>query len=226
MKIVNIGKVLFGCLFLFGLCQATLCQGKEVSYSDVIKLEQSAVTLLKAVPYRSTMTNWVFPERGKEPSWKSILIRETVRPDLWREVQENFSPASVRRTEVVFVGGNFYQKLNDGPWQLRQLPPPPVALPTTAGITASRPRFEVSARLIETLNDKNGMISVYETKSKSTKEEGGKEISQIATSRVWFRLDGLLVKKDFELETVGESRILKNSTVYEYEDIKIEAPIP
>jgi len=68
-------------------------------------------------------------------------------------------------------------------------------------------------------------VSIYETVSKSTREENGKDVVRISTNRFWFRYDGMLLRKDMDAETVGESRIVRNSTVYEFTNIpRIEAP--
>lgn len=204
----------------------TQAHGQEVKFSDVFKMEQTAMTLLRAVPHRSTRTSWVFPERGKEATWKSTLINEILSAERSRWVQINESPGSFKRMEVVSIGGKHYRRVDDAPWHLLGPPPSDIVLPpapTPPKIT--KPRFENTARLVETISDKSGLVSVYETISKSTLEENGVEVSKIHTIRYWFRHDGMLLRKDMELETIGDPKILRNSTVYEYDGIKIEAPV-
>lgn len=210
---------------VLGLFHAASGQTKEIPYGEVFKMEQAAGVLLRSLPHRSSMTSWVFPECGKEASFKSVLIRETVSSDHSRWIQENDTQGSFRRMEVVTVGGKNYRKIDDGAWHVLPLPPVNMAPPEPPVPSRAKYRFETSARLIDTLNDGNGPVSIYETINKSTRKEDGREITRINTIRIWFRYDGRLLRKDMELETVGEARILKNSTVYEYDGIKIEAPI-
>jgi len=212
----------------FGLLAATppiKAQIREVNYFEVLKLEQTAKVLLRAVPHRSTTTSWVFPERDKDPTWKSILIREVVSTDRSRWIQINESPASFKRMEVISIGEKHYRKVDDAPWQVMAPPSDyvgPSNLPTSG---TSKPRIETQARLVETVNDKNGVVSVYETVSRSTLVKNGREVTNINTGRFWFRHDGMLLRQDMEQQTIGEPRVLKNSTVYEYDGISIEAPI-
>lgn len=210
---------------ILGHFQAAFGQSKEVSYGDLFKMEQSAGVLLRSLPHRSSMTSWVFPERGKEPSHKSVLVRETMSSGRSRWIQENDTPGSFRRMEVITIDDKNYRKIDDGAWHILPLPQVNAIPPEPLAPSRSKYRFENSARLIETLNEGNGPVSVYETVSRSTREEDGKETSRINTIRYWFRYDGRLLRKDMEQETIGEARILKNSTVYEYEGIKIEAPM-
>ena len=128
--------------------------------------------------------------------------------------------------EVISIAGKSFQKFDNGSWFARQ-PPPDYVGPANAPAPTpiSKPRFENQARLVETLTEKGRLVSVYETISKSTREVDGKEVSQITTSRFWFRDDGMLLKKTSQLETVGDLKILRNTAVYEYENINIEAPI-
>jgi hypothetical protein len=212
--------------FVVGGFHQVVAQSKEASYGEISKMEQAAMVLILSIPHRRTMTSWVFPDRDKEPTWKSVLISEIIPPDRSRWIQENIvsESGSFKRMEVVSVGGTHYQKIDKGPWYMREPPPPPVVPIASPLPSAPRPRFENSAQLLETLTERGRLVSVYETKSKSTREVDGKEVIQINTSRYWFRDDGILLRKDGELETVGEPRILKNSTVYEYDDIRIEAP--
>jgi hypothetical protein len=225
----NFSKALFfGFFVVIGLDQSTLSQSKEFSYGEVGQMEQTALGLIRAIPHRSTATHESFPGRGKEPTWKSVLTSETIAPDRSRWIQQNLvseSSGSFKRMEVVSISGKHYQKIDNGPWLLKEPPPPPVVPTVAADPRFSKPRFENHAWLIETLTEKGRLVTVYETKSRSTREQDGKEISQITTSRYWFRDDGMLLKRIREFETVGDPKILKNSTVYEYEDIKIEAPI-
>jgi len=224
---MNLSKVLFPGFFVaIALNHSLHAQSKEVSYAEVFRMEQAALSLLRSIPNRSVMTSWVYPERGKEATYKNVFIREITHTDRLRQISEELSSGKSERRELVSIGEKNYQRFNNGPWQVLDLPKNYGVWGDPAPPVSSKPRFETSARLIETVNEKNGPVSIYETISKSTREEGGKEISQIVTSRYWFRYDGLLLKKARELETVGEPRILKNLTVYEYEEIKIEAPIP
>lgn len=214
-----------GVLVVLGWHQAALAQRKEAAYSEVFRMEQAALSLLRSLPHRSTTTHEVVPEVGKDPTYKSILTYETIPPDRSRSVQENVTPASFKRMETIFVAGRFYQKFDGRPWFEREPPPPPVPIETQGTTRVSKPRFENNAWLLETLTEKGRLVSVYETKSKSTREVDGKEITQITTSRYWFRDDGILFKKTSQLETVGDPKILRNTAVYDYDDIKIEAPI-
>ena len=211
---------------VLSLFQVAPGQNKEITYADVFKMEQSAMILLRSLPHRSSMTSWVFPERGKEASYKSVLIRETVSSDRFRWIQENSNtPGSFRRMEVVTIGDKNYRKIDDGSWHVLSPPRANTVPPEPPATARVKHRFENSARLIETHNEDNGPVTVYETISKSTREEDGKDIVRININRFWFRYDGRIMRKDMEMETVGEPRILKNSTVYEYEGIKIEVPI-
>jgi len=222
----NTLEVIFVALFIvLGFSPAAFSQGKDLTYADIFKMEQTAMTLLRSTPYRSTWTSWNFPERGKEPSYRGVFTYEIDATGRTRSVQENHTPGSFNRMEGIFIGDKNYRKFDDGPWRVYPLPPSPLPITDTTPPTNSKPRFENSVKLIETLNNNDGLVSVYETISKATREENGKDIVRISTNRFWFRYDGRLLRKDMELETIGEPRILKNSMVYEYENIKIEEPI-
>jgi hypothetical protein len=220
--------VFVGSLFLFGIQQATFAQGQEVPYSEVSRMEQTASELRHSIPYRLTLTAESFPERDKEPSWKGISVLETVPPDRSHEIHENTAQGKSDRRELFSIAGKYYQRFNGGPWQVRR-PPPPPPIPASIGLAASpagsRPKVETKAWLIETLIENGRLVYVYESKGTATREVDGKEVTQIATSRYWFRDDGMLLKKVAELEIVGDPKIVKNTTVYEYGDIKIEEPI-
>jgi len=224
-----VNTLLLGFFVVFSLHYSSFAQSKEVSYSDVFRKEQAALQLIRSIPHRSIMTSWVYPERGERVIFKSVLTRETIGPDRLHSIQENVvsEPGSFKRMEFISIAGRNYRRFDEGPWQVLG-PSPDYIGPANgppAAQTVSRPRFENSAQVVETLTEKGRLVSVYETKSRITKEVDGKEVSQITTFRFWFRDDGMLLRKDGELETIGEARILKNSTVYEYDDIKIEAPI-
>ena len=213
-------------LVLSVFAHAAIAQSKEITSTEISKMEQSAISMLRAGPYRSIWTSWVFPERGKEHSYKTTMTTEVDVAGNTRSIQEDGTPGSFRRMEVISVEGQHYRKIDEGPWQ--RLSPPPSGYGQSVEsqpLTGSRPRFELTARLIETQDTKEGLVSIYETVSKSTREENGKDVVRISTSRFWFRYDGMLLRKDMEAETVGESRIVRNSTVYEFTNIpRIEAP--
>ena len=215
-----------GSFFLFGIQQAALAQVQEVSYSDISKMERTTLGLLRSIPYRMTRTAETFPERGKEASWKGVLIVETNPPDRSRQISVTTTQGKSERWEIVSISGRHYQRFNDGPWQVLPPPPPPKDTepknaPASVG---SRPKIEAQAQLVETLTEKGRLVSVYDTKSTTTREVDGKEVVQIVTSKYWFRDDGMLLKKVSEIETLRDPKIVKNTTVYEYEDIKVEAP--
>ena len=213
-------------LILTVLPQIANSQNKEITAWEISRMEQSAISILRAGPYRSIFTSWVFPERGKEHSFKTTMITEVDIVGHTRSVQENDTPGSFKRMEVMSISGQHYRKIDDGPWQLLTPPPLGYGQPMeTPKSTGSKPRFENSAKLVETLTGKNGTVSVYETVSKSTRDEDGKEVTRISTNRFWFRYDGMLLRKDMETETIGEPRILKNSMIFENENIpRLEAP--
>jgi hypothetical protein len=201
-------------------------QSKEPSPSEIFSMERRALGMLSLVPYRSTMTGETFPARGQEANWKTVLIREIIAPDRYREVQENTTQGKSDRRELIAVSGKYYQRFDNDPW--REYPPRSdyVAPKNEASpAIASKPKIESQARLLETLTENGRLVSVYEVKSKVTREIDGKEVTQLTTSRFWFRDDGMLLKEFKELETSGNPRIVSNTTVYEYDDIKIEAPI-
>lgn len=225
--LTKLAVLICGLACFFGLSQTVLGQENEVTYAEVLRMEQSAMLLMRSVPYRSTMTSWVFPERGKDASYTNVLIRETTGPDRWRSIQVNDQPGSFRRMEVITIGDQAYRKVDERPWEAVPLPPPPPPAPEKADPSKPAPviRFENKLRLVETVNAEGGPVSVYEAVSKSFRLEGAREVARITTNRYWFRYDGRLLRKDMELEVAGEPRILKNSTVYEYDAISIEKPI-
>jgi len=171
-------------LAFFAYLQVTPAQNQEVLPSEVLKMEREAMGLLRSVPYRSTMTAETFAARGQEPTWKTILIREMVAPDRYREVQEDITQEKSQRRELIAVSSTYYQRFNNGPWQV--LPPPPeriVPKNETIPATAAKPKIESNAWLIETLTDKGRMVSIYEYKSTVTREVDGKEVTQMTTTR-------------------------------------------
>ena len=54
-------------LVLSVFAHAAIAQSKEITSTEISKMEQSAISMLRAGPYRSIWTSWVFPERGKDP---------------------------------------------------------------------------------------------------------------------------------------------------------------
>jgi hypothetical protein len=203
--------------------QSVSAQEKEVETSDITKMEMSARNLLRSVSYRSIQTSETFPERGKEALHKSVRTVEQESPDRTREIREIAGTQGMRRTEIVRIGDRKYTRSGDGPWQTA----------STVGeygkwgdpTDVSKRRFENSARLVETVkNERNGEVSVYETVTKIIREQNGNEETSIATSRYWFTKDGKLLRKDMKFEKAGETRVSTDSTVYEFEDIKIEEP--
>lgn len=226
MKHLNIAVFFAGLLFLFGIQQATLAQSREIPFSDVNRMEQTALGLLQSIPYRSTLTAESFPERGTEASWKGISILEKASPDRSRQVYINVARGKSQRREIVSIGGNNYQRFDDGPWQVLGAPARNhVGSTNELKPIVSRPRIENKTSLIETIQEKGRLVSIYEVKNTTTREVDGKEVVQIGISRYWFRDDGMLLKKLSELETVGDPKIVRNTTVYEYDDIKVEAPL-
>jgi hypothetical protein len=226
MKHLSATVFLAGLLLLFGIQQATSAQSREISFSEVNRMEQTALGLLQSIPYRSTLTAESFPARGKEASWKGISILEKASPDRSRQVYINVSQGKSERREIVSIGGNNYQRFDGGPWQVLAAP----ARNRVGSINevkpiVSRPRVESKTSLIETIQEKGRLVSIYEVKNTTTREVDGKEVVQIGTSRYWFRDDGMLLKKLSELETVGDPKIVRNTTVYEYDNVKVEAPV-
>jgi hypothetical protein len=201
-------------------------QNKEVLPADVLRMERKATDMLSSIAYRSTMTGETFPARDQDANSKTVLIREILPPDRYREIQENTENGKWNRRELVAVGGKYFQRFDNGPW--REYPPPPdykIPGTATAPAVAAKPKVESKAWLVETLTENGHAIAVYEYKSTSTREIDGKSITQMTTSRFWFRDDGMLLKKFAELETLGDPRVISNTTVYEYDNVKIEAPI-
>jgi hypothetical protein len=220
---ISIFLFFFVILLFFSSASA---QNREVLPAEVLKLERDAMGMLRPIPYRSTMTGETFSARGQEANWKTIVIQETVTPDRYRQVVEDFTQGKSERRELIAVGGTYYHRFGNGPWQV--LPPRQTSdIPkteTTQTIT-SKPKIESKAWLVETLTDNGHTVSVYEYKSTSTREVDGKSVTQMTISRFWFRDDGMLLKKFSELETLDNPRIVSNTTVYEYDNIKVEAPI-
>lgn len=222
-------KAFFAALaVVIGLCFSgeSFSQKTEADHREVSKKVQSGESLARSIPYRSTMTGEKFESREGARTWNSVLMQEWVQPDRSRWIQINDSPDTFKRMEVISISGKNYRKIDDGEWQ--SLPPyPDYVGPVNAPQSQkSPPRFTNQAWLIEnvTLNGRN--VSVYETKSTVVTTEGEKETTKINRARYWLRDDGFLLKKIMELETVGEKTLLRNTTVYEHENIKIEAPIP
>ena len=223
-KQISVKSLCFYMVLLF--ISSASAQSKEVTSIDVRKMEQKAMELLRSVPYRSTTIAETFPVRGEAANWKSKMILEVVPPDRTRQVQETLTSEKPDRREIISVSGTYSQRFNDGPWQV--LPPPPDYVGPrneTPPIPVLKPKFEIQTRLVETLTENGRTVSVYEIKNKFTREVDGKEAVQLTSSRFWFRDDGFLLKKFAELENVGDPKIVINTTVYDYDNIKIEAPI-
>lgn len=208
---------------LFSL-QAVSGQEKEVKTSDIATMEVTALNLLKSVSHRSILTSEVFPERGKEATYKAVSTVEQESPDRSREIKEIAGTQGVRRTEIVTIGDRKYARSDDGPWQTAGSVKEYGSWGVPTPGNASKPKFEDSARLVETLTNEKGEVSIYETVTRIIREQNGKEETSIVTSRYWFAKDGKLLRKDMQFEKAGETRLSTNSTVYEYEEIKIEEP--
>ena len=80
MNISNVAILCFGVFILFAFDNVSLAQDKEVNSLEISRMEQAAMGMLHSIPYRSTVTAESFPERGKEASWKSVIVREVVPP--------------------------------------------------------------------------------------------------------------------------------------------------
>lgn len=208
-------------------------QKTEADYNEVSKKARAGDALARSIPYRSTITGEKFESRDGKRTWNSVLIQELIPGESSRWIQTNDSPGTAKRIEMIWAGGKNYRKIDNGEWQ--SLPPYPDYTDTVREFSgpihqgqksAPKPRFTNQAWLIEnvTLNGRN--VSVYETKSTVVTTEGEKDITKINSSRFWLRDDGFLLKRVTELQTAGEKAIRKNTTVYEHENIKIEAPIP
>ena len=221
----RISIFLFFLLVLLFFSSAS-AQNTEVLPAQVLKLERDALGLLRSIPYRSTMTGETFPARGQEADWKTIVVQEVVAPDRYRQVVEDFTKGKSERRELIAVAGTYYHRFGNGPWQV--LPPRQNSdnpkTETTQTVT-SKPKIESKAWLAETLTENGRTVSVYDYRSKATREIDGRHVTQIITYRYWFRDDGVLLKKFQELETSENSKIVSNTTVYEYDNIKVEAPI-
>lgn len=208
---------------LFSL-QTVSAQEKEVKFSDIATMEASALNLLKSVSHRSIWTSQVFPERGKEATYKAVFTVEKEFPGRSREVRETGGTQGVYRTEIVTIGDRSYARSGNRPWQTAGAVKEYGKWGVPASGNPSKPKFESSARLVETITNENGEVSIYETVTRIIREENGKEETSIVTSRYWFAKDGKILRKDMQFEKAGDTRFSIDSTVYTYEDIKIEEP--
>jgi hypothetical protein len=127
---------------------------------------------------------------------------------------------------MIYISGKNYRKIDSGEWQ--PLPPYPdyVGPVIQEQKPVAKPRITSEAWLVENVTLGGRNVSVYETKSTVVTTEGEKETTKISSGRYWIRDDGFLLKKVTELETSVDKTLVRNTTVYEHENIKIEAPIP
>jgi hypothetical protein len=170
------------------------------------------------------MSSEIFPELGKEATYRSVRTLEKEFPGRSREVREIRVTQGARRTEIITIGDRKYTRLGDGQWQMTSAVKEYGKWGDPEPAHAPKPKFENSARLVETIATENGAVSIYETVTRIIREQNGKEETSVVTSRYWFAKDGKLLRKDVQFEKTGETRLSTDSTVYEYEDIKIEEP--
>src|SRR5436190_24114068 len=146
-------------LVLSVFAHAAIAQSKEITSTEISKMEQSAISMLRAGPYRSIWTSWVFPERGKEHSYKTTMTTEVDVAGNMRSIQEDGTPGSFRRMEVISIEGQHYRKIDDGPWQRLSLPTSGyVHTVESQLLTGCRPGFEFTVRLIDIQDTKAGLV--------------------------------------------------------------------
>lgn len=218
---------------LIGLCFSGegFSQKTEANYEEVSRKVESWRLLVTSIPFRWTSREERVESGTRKGTWVSSTTIEKIPPGRSR-FMSRVKNGTFKRMEVISISGNRYRKMGRGEWQ--SLPPHPDYPDTVREFSGpihqgqkseSKPRFTNQAWLIKTVRLNGRNVSVYEIKSTEVTTEGEKEITKISSARYWLCDDGFLLKKITERETVGEKTFIRNTTVYEYENIKIEAPI-
>ena len=210
-------------------------QEVDVPLIGVLEKTQKAERWLSNIASRTSMTREDLDEKSKQWVLSSTFITENVPPGRYRWVQENFDTPTKRRIEMVTIDGRRYRKVDKGPWEEVGLP---TALNSSAGVSGgvsggvsngvsvgdrSAPRISSTARLIEqtTIDIRN--VTVYEIRTVSTPAVDDLKVSS-RTVRYWLRDDGMLLKKIEEFEAADKKPTRRVTTLYDYDNIKIDAP--
>ena len=201
-------------------------QEAEVPLNEVLRKTQRAETWLLNITCRTSTTREDFDEKSNKWVLSSTFMTENVPPGRYRWVQENFDTPTKRRIEMVTVDGRRYRKVDDGSWEEVALPPTLIVDGVGGGNDGVRsaPRISSKARLIAQTSIASRNVSVYEVQTVPTAIVNDSK-AESRTVTYWLRDDGFLLKKIEEVEVSDHKSLRRLTTLCEYNDIKIDAPV-
>jgi hypothetical protein len=123
------------------------------------------------------------------------------------------------------VDGTSYERSNGGTWEINKPIDAGLVVPPSVDEHQKARQVRNVAWFIEDSVVNGRPVKVYETKSSYTYEEKKGRVTYVGIVRYWIGTDGLLLKKSAENFVFGQPTITKGVTVYEYENIKITAPV-
>ena len=195
----------------------------DIPESQYLAAEAKAKELLKTANYRSVWTTEYFEDHSKTGNLKERKVIEIIPPDRKRTVEEKFS-GSRSRIELIRVDFAHYIRGDDTPW---------IKFPGLHG-------FDIGLEVVGKKNQysslpsidfEGGIADFYERRSSGKFQDpaqmDGVYVRAIRTTRLWYSLDGKILKKLEEIMAEGRKQMSRETTTYEYDpkDLKIEAPV-
>ncbi len=195
----------------------------DIPESQYLAAEAKAAELLKTANYRSIWTKEYFDDHTKTGKLKERKLIEIIRPDRKRTVEERFAD-SRSFVEIIRVEFAQYIRGDDTPW---------MKFPGIHGFDSG---LEVRGkknqyRSVPSIGFEGGIADFYERRSSGKFQDPaqmvGVYVKGIKTTRIWYSLDGKILKKLEEIMVKGGNQMSRETTTYEHDpkDLKIEAPV-
>lgn len=197
---------------IFG--QGTVIEKKD--FNDIIKKDEQHRS---GKSFRSNYLSETFSDKSKAVDALYETIYETIPPDRSRYISISKVGKEINKSETITIGPRRYNRLNDGDWSEKQ----DQGLSGSGGgaiITYGSYKRLKKARLGKK------SVTIYEKVIKTSDYGYGDGMrEEIHTTSYWITLDGIILKVLEEIETVGTSKLVRNTRTYEYDaKIRIEAP--
>ena len=211
-------------LMFAGLATAQVTTSKNsISERRYFAAAAKANELVEKANYRTIWTKEYFEDHSKTEKLKERKLIEMIRPDRKRTVEERFAD-SRSFVEIIRVEFAQYIRGDDTPW---------IKFPGIHGfdsgleVLGKKNRY----RSLPSIDFEGGIADFYERRSSGKFQDpaqmDGVYVRAIRTTRIWYSLDGKILKKLEEIMVEGRKQMSRETTTYEYDpkDLKIEAPV-
>jgi hypothetical protein len=199
-------------------------QTKKKDSDEAVRSTGIAERRLDNMAFRMTLRTEWFTERDGEVFRETVETFTAAPPDRYQHINEDRG----NRTETIVVADRTFRRINDSDWESVAVPSiKKVGSPETVAMFGELAGGAVLPRGTGKFVTKGTIgaveVSLYEVLQvrKDRTEDGG---GRTELTRYYINSDGLIVRRVIEHEFTGDTRFMRSTADYTYENIRIEEP--